>query len=142
MPPADNREQPAVVAGEEPTGAAQADSGAGEPWRGLAPHRLNRVLACIEARLAERIQVCELAREIPMSLFHFARMFKRATGHSPHRYVTLRRMERAKELLAATSMPIAEVARTVGFKTQAHFTGVFSQHVGTTPKAYRLGHRP
>ena len=110
------------------------------PWSGLAPHRLKRVLACIEARLAERIHVTDLAREANMSPFHFSRMFKRATGHSPHQYVTLQRVERARQLLAATSMPIAEIARSVGFRTQAHFTGVFAQHAGTTPRAFRIMH--
>ena len=111
------------------------------PWRGLAPHRLRRVLNCVEARLAERIPVADLAAEASMSLFHFARMFKLATGHSPHHYVTLQRMARARELLATTRMPIAEIARAVGYQTQAHFTGVFARHVGVTPKAYRLGRR-
>lgn len=109
-------------------------------WNGLAPHRLKRVLACIEARLVERIHVADLAGEAHMSVFHFSRMFRRATGHSPHQYVILQRIERAKQFLATTSMPIGEVARAVGFKTQAHFTGVFAQHAGTTPKAFRMTH--
>ena len=110
------------------------------PWQGLAPHRLKRVLACIDARLAESIHVHDLAREANMSVFHFSRMFKRATGHSPHQYVTLQRVDRARHLLTATSLPIAEIARQVGFRTQPHFTGVFAQHAGTTPKAYRTAH--
>ena len=109
-------------------------------WSGLAPHRLKRVHACIEARLVERIHVADLAREANMSVFHFSRMFKRATGQSPHQYVTLQRVERAKQLLATTTMPIGQIARAVGFKTQAHFTGVFARHAGATPKAFRMTH--
>jgi AraC family transcriptional regulator len=109
-------------------------------WRGIPPHRLARVLTCVESRLAERLHVAELAREASMSPFHFARMFKLATGHSPHQYIVLRRMEHAKQLLGATTLPIVQVARRVGFRTQAHFTGVFSRYAGTTPKAYRLSH--
>ena len=115
---------------------APARSGAG-----LAPHRLQRVIACIEARLAEHVQVRELADEIHMSPFHFARMFKLATGHAPHAYITRRRMERAKELLASTQLPLLEVAARVGYQTQAHFTGVFHRYVGTTPRVYRLQQR-
>ena len=111
------------------------------PWSGLAPHRLRRVLACIEARLAEPIQVCELAEEVHMSPFHFTRMFKLATGHSPHKFITLKRVERAKELLATSDLPIAAIATAVGYQTQAHFTGVFSRHAGTTPKVYRVSQR-
>ncbi|HZZ93711.1 MAG TPA: AraC family transcriptional regulator [Usitatibacter sp.] len=110
-------------------------------WSGLAPHRLKRVLACIEMRLAEPIQVCELADEVHMSPFHFTRMFKLATGHSPHKYITLQRVERAKELLATSELPIAAIAAAVGYQTQAHFTGVFSRHAGTTPKVYRVSRR-
>jgi len=110
-------------------------------WAGLAPHRLKRVLGCIEARLAEPVQVSELASEVHMSAFHFTRMFKLATGHAPHKYLTLRRMERARELLATSDMPIAAIAAAVGYQTQAHFTGVFARHSGTTPKVYRVRHR-
>lgn len=111
------------------------------PRSGLAPHRLQRVLSCIEARLAEPIQVRELADEIHMSPFHFARMFKLSTGHAPHAYITRQRMDRARSLLATTQLPLLEVAARVGYQTQAHFTGVFHRYVGTTPRVYRLQQR-
>jgi transcriptional regulator GlxA family with amidase domain len=117
------------------------DADVKQRWSGLAPHRLKRVLACIETRLAEPIQVCELADEVHMSPFHFTRMFKLATGHSPHKYITLQRIERAKELLATSELPIAAIAAAVGYQTQAHFTGVFSRHAGTTPKVFRVSQR-
>lgn len=108
---------------------------------GLAPHRLTRVLSSIESRLAESIRVQELAEVVHMSPFHFTRMFKLATGQSPHRYITRLRVEEAKRLLATTDMPINRVASAVGYQTQAHFTGVFARHVGNTPKRYRLQQR-
>jgi len=120
---------------------AGATSPAAERWTGLAPHRLKRVLSCIEVRLAEPVQVCELAREVHMSPFHFTRMFKLATGHSPHKYLTLQRMDRAKELLATSDMPIAAIAAAIGYQTQAHFTGVFARYAGATPKVYRMARR-
>ena len=107
-------------------------------YAGLAPHRLQRVLAIIDERLAEPIQVRELADAVHMSSYHFARMFKQSTGHPPHLYITWQRMDRAKQLLAQSSLPLAEVATRVGYQTQAHFTGVFHTRVGTTPRAYRL----
>lgn len=107
-------------------------------YSGLAPHRLQRVLAIIDERLAEPIQVRELADAVHMSPYHFARMFKQSTGHPPHLYITWQRMDRAKQLLAQSPLPLAEVARRVGYQTQAHFTGVFHTRVGTTPRAYRL----
>jgi AraC family transcriptional regulator len=64
-------------------------------------------------------------------------MFKIATGHSPHRYMVIQRIERAKTLLATSNMTIGQVANAVGFRTQAHFTGVFRQIAGTTPGNFR-----
>lgn len=111
------------------------------PHAGLAPHRLQRVLACIEERLAEAIQVKDLADLVHMSPFHFARMFKLATGLPPHAYITMQRMEQAKALLAHSELTLVEVAAQVGYQTQAHFTGVFHRHVGTTPRVFRLKSR-
>jgi AraC family transcriptional regulator len=107
----------------------------------LQPDRLQRVLALIDERLAEAMQVRDLAAAVRMSPYHFARLFKQATGQAPHVYITWQRMERAKELLAQSDLPLAEVARHVGYRTQAHFTGVFHARVGTTPRAYRLRSR-
>jgi AraC family transcriptional regulator len=108
--------------------------------RGLAPHRLNRVLAMIEERLGGAIHVDELAAAVHMSPFHFARMFKHSTGLAPHMYITSRRMEQAKKMLAESAVPLAQVALRVGYQTQAHFTGVFHSQVGMTPRRYRVRH--
>jgi len=108
---------------------------------GLAPHKLQKVLAYVEEKLAEPVGVRELASQVHMSPFHFARRFKQAVGTPPHAYITHVRIERAKSLLATTNIPLIEVATRVGYRTQAHFTGVFHRYVGTTPRAYRLGTR-
>ncbi len=125
-------------AGETPRHARPR--AAGHP-PALAPERLQRVLAVIEDRIAEAIQVRDLAASVRMSPYHFARLFKQSTGQAPHLYVTWRRMERAKDLLAGSDLPLAQVARSVGYRTQAHFTGVFHARVGTTPRAYRMRSR-
>ena len=91
-------------------------------------------------RLHEQIRVCDIAGAMGSSEFHFARIFKKETGHAPHAYLTLLRLAYAKLLLTTTSVPLAEIARRTGFKTQAHFTGVFSRRVGTTPSKYRKSH--
>ena len=104
----------------------------------LSPQRLRRVLAHIEAHLGERITVLQLAAVAHTSAFHFARMFKRSVGTPPHGYMTRRRIERAKQLLACSELALVEVAARVGFQTQAHFTVVFHRHVGLTPRAFRL----
>jgi AraC family transcriptional regulator len=106
--------------------------------RGLQQHKLHTALCYIEDRIGEQIGVRDLAAQLHMSPFHFARRFKQAVGHPPHAYITQVRMERAKRLLAMSSLPLVHVATAVGYRTQAHFTGVFHKAVGSTPRAYRL----
>jgi AraC family transcriptional regulator len=105
---------------------------------GLAPHKLRCVRDHIGEHLGETIRVEQLAEAVHLSPFHFARMFKQSTGQSPHLYVLMRRIERAKELLAGTDTALVDVAADVGFRTQGHFTGVFHRYAGFTPRAFRL----
>jgi AraC family transcriptional regulator len=120
-------------------GATTADAGTGPC--GLPSHRLRRVQAFIKDHLAEVIRVERLAAEIHMSPYHFARMFKQATGQPPHLYVVMQRVSHAKGLLQDTELPLLEVAELAGFRTQGHFTGVFRRYTGQTPRAFRLGCR-
>jgi len=108
------------------------------PGPGLPPDKLQRVLAFIEQHLAEPVRIERLAAAVHMSPFHFARLFKQATGQPPHAYLTARRIERAKELLADACVPLVHVAANVGFQTQGHFTEVFRRHAGMTPRHFRL----
>src|SRR5258706_2958315 len=105
---------------------------------GLAPDKLQRVLAFIEQHLADPVRIERLAAAVHMSPFHFARLFKQATGQPPHAYLTARRVERAKELLSDACLPLIHVAANVGFQTQGHFTEVFRRHAGMTPRHFRL----
>jgi AraC family transcriptional regulator len=110
-------------------------------YSGLSTHRLKTVQAFIKDHLSEAIRVEQLAAIVDMSPFHFARMFKKATGKAPHAYVNAQRIEHAKELLRDSDLPLVDVAATVGFQTQAHFTGVFQKHVSLTPRSFRLKFR-
>lgn len=107
------------------------------PDSSLDALKLNQIKDFIEERLAQELTIAEMAAVVYMSPFHFAHAFKTATGQPPHRYVTQRRMERAKMLLAVTRLPVAEVAYRVGFSNQSHFTAQFRKATGTTPKRYR-----
>jgi AraC family transcriptional regulator len=106
--------------------------------RGLQQHKLHAALCYIEDRIGEPIGVRDLAAELHMSPFHFARRFKQAVGRPPHAYITQVRIERAKRLLASSTLPLVNIAIAVGYRTQAHFTGVFHKTVGSTPRTYRL----
>ena len=104
----------------------------------LPRHKVERVKAFIEANLARRLHVEDLAAVAHMSPFHFTRLFKQATGLSPHAYLTFHRIERAKRMLAESGLALVEVAARVGFQTQGHFTEVFRRHAGTTPRRFRV----
>ena len=103
----------------------------------LDPRRLRLVKDFIEAHLGEDLSIEALANEACLSPFHFARAFKAATGTAPHSYLTDRRIEKAKYLIAGGRIPIAKIACLCGFSSQAYFTTWFKRVVGTTPAEYR-----
>jgi AraC-like DNA-binding protein len=104
---------------------------------GLSESRLHTILRFIESSPDLRLSVAEMAAAVHLSPFHFSRAFTKTVGQSPHAYLTLRRIERAKLLIARGEMSLSAIATQVGFRTQAHFTGVFSRFVGVTPSRYR-----
>jgi AraC-like DNA-binding protein len=104
---------------------------------GLSPAKLRRIIAYIQEHLAEELPLATLAAVVPLSRAHFARLFKQATGRTPHQYVLHCRLERAKQLLAETTLPLGEIACQVGCADHSHLTALFRQYVGLSPKAYR-----
>ncbi len=103
----------------------------------LAKWRLKRAMEYIETSLAESVSLADIAAAAGLTRMHFAAQFKVATGLRPHEYLLRRRIERAQEKLAGTSMSLVEVALSVGFQTQSHFTSVFTRMVGQPPRAWR-----
>src|SRR5215813_7670231 len=87
---------------------------------GLEPRRLARVLEFIEANLEGDLTVSRLASVACLSQFHFARAFKAAVGQSPHRHISARRLERAKELLSDADLALADIALALRFSCQAN----------------------
>jgi AraC-like DNA-binding protein len=72
---------------------------------------------------------------------YFAAQFRAATGLRPHEYLLRRRIERAQEILLGSGICIVDVALSVGFQTQSHFTTVFKRFVGQSPDAWRQSQR-
>ena len=103
----------------------------------LSKWRLKRATEFIDAHLADPIGLADIAAATGLSRMYFAAQFRAATGVRPHEYLLRRRIERAQELMLRTRSPLCEVALDVGFKTQAHFTTVFSGIVGETPNVWR-----
>lgn len=104
----------------------------------LQKWRLKRVVEYVDNHLAARISLTDLAAVAGLSRMHFASQFRAATGLRPHEYLMRRRIRRAEELLRNSTSAIVEIALTVGFQTQAHFTTVFKRFVGSTPRQWRV----
>ena len=104
---------------------------------GLGSARLRRVKELIHAKMEDDLSLDEMARAVGQSTAHFARMFRKSTGETPHQFVLRQRMERAKAMLRAPDARILDVAVACGFKTQQHFAQVFRDVVGVSPTEYR-----
>jgi AraC family transcriptional regulator len=115
------------------------------PSRRLDPERTGRlseaslrsVTDYVGDNLSGDLSLAEMAAATNLSPYHFARTFKRTTGLPPHRYVLRRRIERARELLEGTDLPIGEVAKRVGFASPSHFSQQFRRIVGVAPSDLR-----
>jgi len=104
---------------------------------GLPESKVRRVRAFIDSNLHRELRLEELAAVTHMSPYHFARLFKRATGLSPHRFVVQRRIEAATALLTESTSSISSIAGAVGFRTASHFATTVRRITGMTPSAYR-----
>jgi len=109
---------------------------------GLATWQARRTLAHIEANLASKMDIEDLAKVVALSRSHFSRAFKRSLGFSPMEYVVVRRVERAKAMISGTREPLAEVALACGFADQAHLNRRFRDIVGISPGRWRRSNAP
>jgi AraC family transcriptional regulator len=101
---------------------------------GLSKPTLKRIVQYIHAHLEQDLSLTELATQAQMSCHHFARLFKRATGVSPHQYVIRCRVEQARQLILREELTIAEIAHQLGFANQSHLSRHFKRLVGVSPK--------
>jgi AraC family transcriptional regulator len=99
--------------------------------------RMQHVFDFISAHLGDEITLAGLAQVAGLSTFHFARMFARAFGVSPYRYVSRLRLEKAMAEIAAGKLSLAQIALNARFSSQASFTRAFVRATGTTPGEYR-----
>lgn len=126
-----------VQAAGHPAAANQVTAH-GRQVQALQKWRLKRVVDYIDASLSSKITLGDLAAIAGLSRMHFASQFRVATGVRPHEFLLQRRIRRAEQLMSDTTMTIMEIALTVGFQTQAHFTTVFKRFSGCTPRRWRV----
>ncbi len=104
---------------------------------GLVDRRLRRAIEFMHDHCGRELSLREIAEAAYVSEFHFARLFKKITGQTPHAYLASLRVTKARRLLAETDLPITEIGAQVGYTSQSHFTKVFRDATGATPKAFR-----
>jgi AraC family transcriptional regulator len=103
----------------------------------LDRRRLQRVLDYNEANLEGDLTLDLMASIACLSRYHFARAFKQAVGQPPHRYVSARRLDRAKALLMRGDRSLVDIALALSFSDQASFTRAFRQATGQAPGQFR-----
>lgn len=108
------------------------------PWlAAMADTRLSNTLLAIFQRPATAFTVDSLALIAGMSRSAFACAFRNAFGQSPMSLVKLVRLRRAGELLITTALPVADVAKRVGFSSRSNFSIAFSELHGMDPSRFR-----
>src|ERR1041384_8043682 len=106
---------------------------------GLVDRRIRRSVELMHTQLDQDLTLKALAAASYLSPFHFARLFKKLTGSSPHNYLAGIRATRAQLLLAETDLSIAEIGARVGYLSGSHFTKAFRTATGATPREFRQG---
>ena len=118
-------------------GASSGQSSVNLARGALDRRRLQRVLDYIESNLEGDLNLDLMASIACLSRYHFARAFRQAVGQSPHRYVSARRLDRAKALLIQGDRSLVDIALSLSFSSQANFTRAFRQATGQAPGQFR-----
>lgn len=108
---------------------------------GFVDRRLRRAIEFIHTHFDGEVRLADMARAAFMSAFHFARLFKRVMGMTPHAYLTGVRLEQAARLLATTDLSMLEISLRVGYASPSHFAKAFKTWTGLTPREYRQASR-
>ena len=106
----------------------------------LRPTLLGRINEYLLRNVGEDVRLRQLAAIAGVSVDHFVRAFRQATGKTPHQYVLELRLNRARDLLSGGSAPIARIAQDCGFSSPAHFSVAFHHHFGLPPSQFRRRH--
>jgi AraC-like DNA-binding protein len=106
-----------------------------------APAALTKARDFIDRHYARPLTVERLARLAGLSPFHFIRAFRAAFGQTPHRYLRDKRIERAKELLITTPLPVTEICDQIGFQSLGSFSTLFRRIARETPAEFRAKRR-
>ena len=104
---------------------------------GLSRAQIRHILEFITANLHTDIRLDQMAAELSMTPFHFARVFRSSLGTSPYQYVLDQRLRKAQSLLKETSISVQAIAGLAGWNSPANFIRAFRQQLGITPQKWR-----
>lgn len=98
---------------------------------------LLQLFGFIDRHLAHPLQVTDLARQIGLSPSRLHARFLAETGSTPMAFIRQRRLQRGRQLLQTTRLPVGEIAARVGYASQSAFTAALARAFGDTPRALR-----
>jgi AraC-like DNA-binding protein len=98
---------------------------------------LRRARDHADRHFSEPLDLAALADVAGMSKYHFQRLFTATYGLSPVAHLSLRRVERAQDLLRATNLTVTEVCHAVGFSSLGSFSSRFRELVGESPSEFQ-----
>lgn len=99
--------------------------------------RVDAMLDFLHRHLSEKLNVPDMAASVELSTSRAAHLFREKVGSTPQHYLERLRIDRAKQLLELTSLPIEAIAEQIGFENPFYFSGRFKRAVGTSPRDYR-----
>lgn len=98
---------------------------------------VDKVISYILEQIDEPLSLSDLSRHAGYSPYHFSRLFKLRLGMPPLYYVSLLRLQRAKELLLHTPLPVRDIGLAIGQQSLGTFSTRFTERVGVTPAEFR-----
>ena len=116
---------------------AMVDTASQEAGQTEENDTVSKAMHFIQEQYMNPISLLDVATHVNMSQFHFSRLFKKDCGYSPHEYLILTRLNRAKHLLKTTELPVKVIAQKVGYINVSSFTNAFTERVGISPSQFR-----
>ena len=116
---------------------AMVDTASQEAGQTEENDTVSKAMHFIQEQYMNPISLLDVATHVNMSQFHFSRLFKKDCGYSPHEYLILTRLNRAKHLLKTTELPVKVIAQKVGYQNVSSFTNAFTDRVGISPTLFR-----
>jgi len=100
--------------------------------------KLYRAKEFIDDSCCNSIDLEQISKEAAISPFHFLRLFHRVYNKTPHKYLTEKRIDKAKQLLSKNDMSVTDICFELGFQSPGSFSTLFNKHVGYSPSEFRM----